>query len=67
MLPGSVADGIAVASPGDRLAQSIEHPAGEFAVTLDLDRWTAIPVVTRAGLLRTARVLFDGVAYGRRP
>ena len=65
VLPGSVADGIAVRPLGDRLALSVEHPTGEFTVTLELDQRGDRPVVTRAGLVRTARVLFDGVAFAR--
>lgn len=65
VLPGSVADGIAVVPPGEAVALSVEHPTGEFTVRLDLDRTGPVPVVRRAGLLRTARVLFDGIAFGR--
>jgi len=65
VLPGSVADGIASVELADRLNLSVEHPTGEFTVSLELDRRGARPVVTRAGLLRTARVLFDGVTFAR--
>jgi 4-oxalomesaconate tautomerase len=65
VLPGSVADGLAVVPLGDRVALSVEHPTGEFTVSLELDRRGDRPVVTRAGLVRTARVLFDGVAFAR--
>lgn len=63
VIPGSVAEGIAQTYPGDVQAISVEHPTGEFTVNLELDRNGPIPVVKRAGLLRTARVLFDGLAY----
>jgi 4-oxalomesaconate tautomerase len=63
VIPGSVAEGIAQVHPGDTQAISVEHPMGEFTVNLELDRKGAMPVVKRAGLLRTARVLFDGLAY----
>jgi 4-oxalomesaconate tautomerase len=62
VIPGSVAEGIARVNPGDIQSLSVEHPTGEFTVHLELDRTGAVPVVTRAGLLRTARVLFDGLA-----
>jgi 4-oxalomesaconate tautomerase len=65
VLPGSVADGLAVVTRGDHLELSVEHPTGEFTVSLELDRTGEHPAVTRAGLIRTARVLFDGVAYAR--
>ena len=63
VIPGSVAEGIAQVGPGDTQALSVEHPTGEFTVNLELDRTGAVPVVKRAGLLRTARLLFDGLAY----
>jgi 4-oxalomesaconate tautomerase len=64
VIPGSVAEGIAEVYPGDVQAISVEHPTGEFTVNLELDRNGPVPVVKRAGLLHTARVLFDGLAYG---
>jgi 4-oxalomesaconate tautomerase len=63
VIPGSVAEGIAVIHPGDLQSISVEHPTGEFTVNLELDRSGGEPVVKRAGLLRTARVLFDGFAF----
>ena len=38
----------------------VEHPTGFFTVTLDVDRSGEPPVVRRAGLLRTARLLMRG-------
>jgi hypothetical protein len=58
----SVAEGIAQVGPSDTQSLSVEHPTGEFTVNLELDRTGALPVVKRAGLLRTARLLFDGLA-----
>ena len=66
ILPGSAADGVAVVSKSETQTLSIEHPAGEFTVNLDLDLRGSMPVVKRAGLVRTARALFDGVVYARR-
>lgn len=63
VIPGSVAEGIAQVGPDDTQALSVEHPTGEFTVNLELDRTGALPVVKRAGLLRTARLLFDGLAF----
>jgi 4-oxalomesaconate tautomerase len=63
VIPGSVADGIAQVGPGDTQSLSVEHPTGEFTVNLELDRTGAVPVVKRAGLLRTARLLFDGLVF----
>jgi 4-oxalomesaconate tautomerase len=63
VIPGSVAEGIAQIGSSDAQSISVEHPTGEFTVNLELDRNGNIPVVKRAGLLRTARLLFDGLAY----
>jgi 4-oxalomesaconate tautomerase len=63
VIPGSVAEGIAQVGPGNTQSLSVEHPTGEFTVHLELDRTGAVPVVKRAGLLRTARLLFDGLAF----
>ena len=65
VIPGSVAEGIAQIGSSDVQSISVEHPTGEFTVNLELDRNGNIPVVKRAGLLRTARLLFDGLAYPR--
>ncbi len=37
LLPGSVAQGLAQVAPGDTPLLSVEHPTGEFSVTLQLD------------------------------
>ncbi|NOT64342.1 MAG: hypothetical protein HOP19_29340, partial [Acidobacteria bacterium] len=63
ILPGSVAKGIATVGDGDEQLLSIEHPTGEFEIYLDADRSPPVPVIRHGGMLRTARVLFDGVIY----
>ena len=63
ILPGSVAEAIATISAGDEQLLSIEHPTGEFEIYLDADRSQPIPVIRRGGMLRSARMLFDGVVY----
>jgi 4-oxalomesaconate tautomerase len=63
ILPGSVAAGIATVGAGDEQLLSIEHPTGEFEIYLDADRSQPIPTIRRGGMLRTARMLFDGVVY----
>jgi 4-oxalomesaconate tautomerase len=63
ILPGSVAEGIATVGEGDEQLLSIEHPTGEFEIYLDADRSQPIPTIRRGGMLRTARMLFDGVVY----
>jgi 4-oxalomesaconate tautomerase len=59
VLPGSVADGVAVLPPGNRKAVSVEHPTGEFTVELELDPKYPQNVL-RAALLRTARLIMRG-------
>ena len=60
-LPGSVGAGIAVMPGGSPLVMSVEHPSGEFTVTLELSGSTVETFkVARSGILRTARALMDG-------
>jgi 4-oxalomesaconate tautomerase len=63
LLPGTVTDGVAQVPEGDEQLLSIEHPSGEFEVFIDADRSQAIPTIRRAGLLRTARMIFDGIVF----
>ena len=63
VLEGSVTHGIAQVPPGDVKPISVEHPTGEFTVRLELGGSDENPVVERAGLLRTARLLFDGQIF----
>jgi len=59
VLPGSVAEGVAVVPAGEGKTISVEHPTGEFSVNLALD--PANPQnVLRAALLRTARLIMRG-------
>ena len=59
VLDGSVCEGVAVMPAGNPKTVSVEHPTGEFSVELGLD--PANPQnVTRAALLRTARLLMRG-------
>jgi 4-oxalomesaconate tautomerase len=59
VLPGTVADGVAVHPTPDR-PYSVEHPSGEFSVTLEIDRTGPEPEIRKAGLVRTARLLSRG-------
>ncbi len=64
-LPGSPAAAVAVMPEGAVKTLSVEHPTGEFSVRLELGGTVERPVVERAGLLRTARPLFDGRVFIR--
>jgi 4-oxalomesaconate tautomerase len=43
---------------------SIEHPTGTFDARVSIDLRDS-PTVERAGIVRTARKLMDGVVYPR--
>jgi 4-oxalomesaconate tautomerase len=60
ILPGSVARGIATVPEGRTKQMSVEHPSGEFSVTLEVGGTREQPTVEKAGLLRTARLIFRG-------
>jgi len=59
VLDGSVTEGIAVMPEGNLKTVSVEHPTGEFSVELAIDPANA-QSVTRAALLRTARLIMRG-------
>jgi 4-oxalomesaconate tautomerase len=61
VLEGSVCDGVAVVPAGAMKKVSVEHPTGEFSVELETDP-TDPQKVTKAALLRTARLLMRGEA-----
>ena len=61
--PGSVASGIAIVPPGGSKRFSVEHPSGEFTVELEVGGTPDRPEVLKAGLIRTARLLFHGEVF----
>jgi 4-oxalomesaconate tautomerase len=62
VMPGSVAAGIARIAPGSPCVMSVEHPSGEFTVTLEVSGVGENFTVGRSGILRTARALMRGEA-----
>ena len=60
ILPGSVTAGIATVPDGPIKQMSVEHPTGEFSVTLEVGGTREQPAVLKAGLLRTARLIMRG-------
>jgi 4-oxalomesaconate tautomerase len=62
-LPGSPAARVAKLPDGREKIVSVEHPTGEFSVRLEVGGTAEAPVVERAGLIRTARLLFDGTVF----
>jgi 4-oxalomesaconate tautomerase len=63
VLPGSPGARIALVPEGPVKTFSVEHPTGEFSVRLEVEGSAETPVITRAGLIRTARKLFDGTVF----
>jgi 4-oxalomesaconate tautomerase len=63
VLPGSTAHALAQLPSGRVKRMAIEHPGGLFEVRLVVGGTTEKPHVERAGLVRTARALFDGVVF----
>ena len=66
-LPGSVAKGVAQGldkfPSGSPLLMSVEHPTGEFTVTLEISGSGKDFKVGRSGILRTARALMEGTVF----
>lgn len=62
-LPGSVAEGIARRIGGDDVV--LEHPSGTFTATVVLGEGDDGPTVESAGIVRTARPLFEGTVHPR--
>ncbi len=63
ILPGSVTAGIATVPDGPIKHMSVEHPTGEFSVTLEVGGTREQPAVLKAGLLRTARPIMRGQVF----
>ena len=59
VLDGAVTQGVAIMPEGSPKTISVEHPTGEFSVELGLDP-ANYQNVTRAALLRTARLIMRG-------
>lgn len=64
LLPGSVAAGIAVVPGGREQTMIIEHPTGSFTVRLVVNDENSQSIsVAKAGVVRTARLLFRGDVF----
>jgi len=62
LLPGSVGAELA-RLPAAGHVIDIEHPTGHLEVEVELDASGKPPQVILAGVIRTARKLFDGTVY----
>ncbi|GAB3022147.1 4-oxalomesaconate tautomerase [Spirosoma pulveris] len=63
LLPGSVADGIAVFPTGTEAGYSVEHPTGEFTVQLEQRIGNEGNQLGKSGVIRTARLLSRGEVF----
>jgi 4-oxalomesaconate tautomerase len=61
-IPGATGAGLAT-FPAQGQVVDVEHPAGHLAVEVELDTAANPPRVLSAGVIRTARKLFDGTVY----
>lgn len=67
VLPSSPAHALASIPRGSVKRMDIEHPAGVFTVRLEMGGDEDHPRVERAGIVRTARAIFDGFVFPRDP
>jgi 4-oxalomesaconate tautomerase len=51
------------AFPSDGHVLDVEHPTGHLEVEVDVDTSVSPPLVRSAGVIRTARKLFDGIVF----
>jgi 4-oxalomesaconate tautomerase len=61
LLPGAVGHELTADWPADSSQVDVEHPTGHLLVDVLVDG----EKVLRSGVVRTARKLFDGIAYPR--
>ena len=62
--PGTVASEVArIDTASKHLAVAVEHPAGRLEVSLDIQSANGGIEVVSAGLVRTARLIFDGAIH----
>ena len=64
LLPEGPAAEVAVLDGGGTV--TVEHPTGTFDAAVDLTMADGLPVVERAGIIRTARKLMDGMVFARK-
>jgi 4-oxalomesaconate tautomerase len=63
LLPGAVGHELTAGWPPERI--DVEHPTGHLLVDVAVRTDATPPRVIRSGVVRTARKLFDGIAYPR--
>jgi 4-oxalomesaconate tautomerase len=65
LLPGAVGHELTADWPADRSQVDVEHPTGHLLVDVVVDAGVTPRRVVRSGVVRTARKLFDGIAFPR--
>jgi 4-oxalomesaconate tautomerase len=65
LLPGAAGAELAEHGNHGHHIIDVEHPAGHLKVEVELDSASDPPTVLRAGVVRTARKLFDGMVFPR--
>jgi 4-oxalomesaconate tautomerase len=65
VLPGTPASRVAEIPSGREKTISVEHPTGELSVHVEIGETPDSVPIKRAGLLRTARLLFEGYAFAK--
>jgi 4-oxalomesaconate tautomerase len=66
LLPGGAGAELADL-PGPGRLIDVEHPTGHLLIDVELDTSRQLPQVRSAGVVRTARKLFDGTAFPYQP
>lgn len=65
LLPHAVGHELTSAWPTGSAAVDVEHPTGHLLVDVCIDATVTPPRALRSAVVRTARKLFDGIAYPR--
>jgi 4-oxalomesaconate tautomerase len=65
LLPDAVGHELTSAWSADSSQVDIEHPTGHLLIDVSVDTSVTPPRAIRSGVIRTARKLFDGIAFPR--
>lgn len=63
LIPGSVAECLVTISANNPQRISVEHPSGSYDIALQVEYSGSLPSFTKAGVIRTARLLSRGELY----
>ena len=62
LLPGSIAEGVADV-PNDSASVILEHPSGQFTLSLKFSSKNSELEIHKSGAIRTARIISKGEVY----